>query len=241
MATEGQKSRRGLTVLITSVLVLTGALVAWAVVSSDLVQLNSNSFQVGVFTEPEGAIDIEIAPAVVDGLVNDCSTVPEDSWSGGPITEVFAEQVEPQSGFSNYFASVVCLRRVDTVDTSMNLTARIANVTDIDTACSEDEDTAGDTDCGTGAPGSGEIGDFHHWLPDLALTAESCQGFTFSGNTGQFIEGSSAGIIQLSSGSNGPICIRFMVRSSNLSSDDVKLIQSDSASWDWVIEATEPA
>jgi hypothetical protein len=198
---------------------------------TDFVDIPGNDTSTGEKGAPP-TIDIQLASAI-----NESCTDPNLDWHDDSIPSVFNSSFNVASGFQEFPSAYFCVRAAPGSQ-SMNGYATVADFIEVDDACSAGEAEAGDTDCGSGTPGSGEISDFVDW--SLLRGTENCTDFVGVPETGD---------ASLSDGSpfpsfgvfSTPRCLYFGLFTEDNRSDSPVLdrVQTDSATWNWRIVGSE--
>jgi hypothetical protein len=222
---------------ISAGVVVAASAIAYGVLT-DSALIPGNHAYTGDRTGGPVALDMQIAQAV-GGRCDQGGL----SWQEGSIPAVFDQSLTVTNGVHDYWSSPFCVRLNPATSTLTTASGRVSieNLIETDPACSPGEVLAGDTNCGTEAPGTGEISQAITWyfyaasadcaniqggVPPVSLTPGLLESGSTIGPTGV--------------GSTNPTCVAFRL-ATNLVSDDprLNLIQSDSATWDWRFTASE--
>lgn len=208
-------------------------------VSNDSVVIGENRVETNDSAPVEEALDIQIAEAyLAPGEMWPTCLGPNINWQDMQIPAAFDTSIDVGPGERVYEGSVVCLRRLDTVDASANITGFVAQFNQTDPTCGNGESEAMD-DCGF--PGAvGEISQYVTWETVLDMNPDLCTPFGSRGTgAAPLNEGESDQVILLTPGNSSPICVGFqLVTNMAEGSPGLTSLLTDVATWYWVLDAT---
>ena len=209
-------------------------------VTNDQVTVEDNRVETSGDAPSEDALDIQVAEAVpVPGETYSTCLGGSVQWQDVSITARFDSSIDVGAGERVFEGEIMCLRRLDEVDATADITAFVANFVQTDPTCAQTE-TDEDVTCGTSEAGSGEISQYVTWETVLDLNPDICTPFGQRGTGAAALnEGASDQIIGLTPGSSNPICVGFqLVTNMAEGNPGLKALLTDVATWDWLVEAS---
>jgi hypothetical protein len=198
---------------------------------SDFADIPGNRATTGDREGGAPTIDVQLATAV-----NESCTDPSIIWTDQTIPAVFDSSVLVATGSHDYWSDPFCVRMAPGSSGAFGY-LEVTDFIETDPACSNGESEGGDTDCGTNEPGSGEISEFIYWAWNVGF---SCDDQIAPGGGG----GPALGEGSIAPGGIGidqtPTCVKVRLFT-NANSDSIQLdtAQSDTATWNWRMHASE--
>lgn len=202
-------------------------------VLSDSAEVGQNSIQTGELPVVEDQLDIQVAQAVDNGCQD-----PALQWQDISIPGVFQSDDFPVGeGSRSITSDPWCIRRVDTTDNVMAISATIADFSEADPVCSAGEEAAGDTDCGVPGSDVGEVSDVVSWNARVDFNSETCDHGSSSpaGLNQALAPGATTSMIGLQPGQTFAFCMWFELFTNTTDPGLLGRLQTDLAFWDWTI------